>query len=86
MLPVWAYITSMLAGLGVSLWILWRDKTVALRGKLANWRQMVKVSSPMWMTGIVGIISEKTDVLMIGYFMDSSYVGIYNVAYLLMAL
>jgi len=45
-----------------------------------NYKKLLKFSFPILITGILGYIVQRTDVIMIGYFLSSDKVGVYNIA------
>lgn len=45
-----------------------------------NYKKLLKFSFPLLITGMLGYIVQRTDVIMIGYFLRSDKVGIYNIA------
>ncbi|PKR77815.1 hypothetical protein CEY16_07755 [Halalkalibacillus sediminis] len=48
--------------------------------KPSQYKELIKFSLPLLLTGYLGLISNKTDIIMIGYFHSEDQVGIYNIA------
>lgn len=70
--------------LGVILFLYRRLKTYEILGPLSfsgpMAKRLLQFSIPLLFSGMVGLISGNIDKFMIGYYMDSSQVGIYRVA------
>ncbi|SEP76285.1 Membrane protein involved in the export of O-antigen and teichoic acid [Virgibacillus subterraneus] len=49
-------------------------------GESSRYKELFKFSLPLLLTGYLGLISQKTDIMMIGYFLSEDQVGIYNIA------
>lgn len=78
-IPVRVYLGSGVVWLVASLWFMRKEKFVAVRWTLANWKEMVKISSPMWLTGMMSLILSYSDILMLWYYEDESMVWVYSV-------
>lgn len=50
-------------------------------GELSRYKELFKFSLPLLLTGYLGLISQKTDIIMIGYYLSEDQVGIYNIAF-----
>ncbi|MFB4167266.1 flippase [Virgibacillus sp. JSM 102003] len=48
--------------------------------KLSKYKELFRFSLPLLFTGYLGLISQKSDLLMIGYFLGEGQVGIYSIA------
>ncbi|QLC35111.1 flippase (plasmid) [Halarchaeum sp. CBA1220] len=48
-----------------------------------NFRSLLKFSTPLFISGFIGFFLNWTDTLLVGYFMTSSDVGVYQAAFLL---
>lgn len=64
-IPIWAYLFTWVIGMLVSLYILWKHKYVAIRGRLFDWKRMMKVSFPLFLSGMAGMIVVYSDVIML---------------------
>ncbi|OEH92146.1 flippase [Bacillus solimangrovi] len=47
---------------------------------LKHYKELLKFSLPLLLTGFLAVISQRTDSLMIGYFLNETQVGIYDIA------
>ncbi|SDZ98408.1 Membrane protein involved in the export of O-antigen and teichoic acid [Haloplanus vescus] len=78
---IFALISSLIAGLVFFYrkcdWF--RDETVDYIGK----RQIISYSLPLVFAGVIYSIVGRLDQFLIGYFLDSSYVGFYQVSFIL---
>jgi len=79
-IPIWARMITAWLGMIVSLYILWRYNYVAIRGKLYKWKEMLKISGPMLVTGMAFIIVTHTDILMLWSMTNTQDLGIYKLA------
>jgi O-antigen/teichoic acid export membrane protein len=68
----------------IVIFLAWRLKTYGLIGQFSfsspMAKRMLHFSMPLLFSGLVGVISGNIDQFMIGYYLDSSQVGIYRVA------
>jgi hypothetical protein len=64
-IPIRAYLMTGVVGLLVTLYVLWREKYIAVRGPLFGWRRMMQVGGSMMVTGMAALIISYTDVLML---------------------
>ncbi|MBM7571382.1 oligosaccharide flippase family protein [Aquibacillus albus] len=59
---------------------LYRTRTESKTVKNVSYRSLLKISLPMLVTSSMLLIMSWTDILMIGYFMNTNDVGIYSIA------
>lgn len=84
-----AFVISFLAGSAVGVYFLIRYLPISevsdiqLRGLEKERLELLSFAIPLTLTGVMHIVFSNVDTLLVGYFLTTSDVGVYDVAYLL---
>ncbi len=75
---IYAYIIGLIAAIAAGIYAL---RNIELAGSIdLRFKKILLFSWPLLVTTIIAAIQQWTDVLMIGWFMESQYVGFYEIA------
>ena len=85
-IPIWAYLLSGGCGMLASIYILWRHNYIRITWPLISSTYILSISSPMLITGILGLVISYSDIVMIGAMLDTWAVWVYKVVLLVASL